>query len=83
VTKIQTTRCTWLSIHTAGFDVEVSGCRLVIHTALVGITEEVRRRGNYGAGDVISVGWGTLVIIQNTEAYNGKNPYWWSSLVEY
>jgi hypothetical protein len=60
----------------SGFDVE-SAAQVGDTYSIVGITEDVRRRGNYGAGDVIS-GSETLDIIQNTKLISGKNPYWWS-----
>jgi subtilisin family serine protease len=59
-----------------GFDVE-SAAQVGDTYALVGITEDVRRRGNYGAGDVIS-GMGDTGYYPEHSAYIGKNPYWWS-----
>lgn len=44
---------------------------------MIGITDDVRRRANYGAGDVIS-GIGDTGFYPQHQAYTNRNVYWWS-----
>lgn len=59
-----------------GFDVD-SEAKVGDTYPIVGITEEVRQRGNYGAGDVIS-GVGDTGFYPEHDAYIDRNPFWWS-----